>query len=79
MTHALAFGVFATDAECTRARRFPGTVPIGCRCFLCGISPAVASTIVTVGVDLREVQTFATLAAALGSALVQLGVRVERR
>ncbi|HEY0138056.1 MAG TPA: XylR N-terminal domain-containing protein, partial [Nannocystis sp.] len=51
---------------------------LGCKCYLCGISPTVASTIVTVGIDLREVQTFGTLAAALGTALGELGVRVER-
>jgi anti-anti-sigma regulatory factor len=52
---------------------------LGCACSVCGIAPAVARTVVTVGIDLREVRTFSTLAAALAAALAELGLRVERR
>lgn|GEM_PF-1391740 len=42
---------------------------LGTRCLVSGISPRMAQTIVTIGIDLAELATFATLEAALRFAL----------
>jgi rsbT co-antagonist protein RsbR len=49
---------------------------MGCRCIISGISPAVAETLVQLGIDLGEVATNSTLQDALADAfaLVNLGV-----
>ncbi|KIG16364.1 RsbR, positive regulator of sigma-B [Enhygromyxa salina] len=55
---------------------------LGCTCFVCGISPGVATTLVAVGGDVpsgRGFRTFATLHTALAAALEQLGVQVQLR
>jgi rsbT co-antagonist protein RsbR len=52
---------------------------LGCTCFICGISPSVARTIVAAGIDIQSVRTFATLHTALGAALTDLGVRVQQQ
>lgn len=52
---------------------------LGCTCYICGISPGVARTIVAVGVELRDIRTFSTLHAALAAALAELGVSVQQR
>ncbi|WP_437313062.1 PAS domain-containing protein [Sorangium sp. So ce385] len=56
-----------------RAARLLGTT-----CALSGISPAVSSTLVGLGVELGELRTFSTLRAALRHVLGQLGVSVVR-
>ncbi|HEY8379082.1 MAG TPA: XylR N-terminal domain-containing protein, partial [Nannocystis sp.] len=52
---------------------------LGCTCYLCGISPSIAQTVVAAGIDLQGVPTFATLHKALAAALTELGMHVQRR
>lgn len=52
---------------------------LGCTCFICGISPTVARTVVEAGIDIQGVRTFATLHTALAAALADLGVRIQQR
>ncbi len=47
---------------------------MGCNCTISGVSPAIAQTIVELGIDVGEVQTTATLRDALGSAFNVIGV-----
>ena len=49
---------------------------MGCRCIISGISPAVAETIVQLGIDLGDISTNSTLQDALSDAfsLVHLAV-----
>ncbi|MFD7713479.1 STAS domain-containing protein [Streptomyces sp. NPDC059785] len=49
---------------------------MGAECIVSGIRPAIAQTIVHLGIDLGEVATRATLADALGHALHQQGITV---
>jgi rsbT co-antagonist protein RsbR len=51
---------------------------LGTRCILTGISPAIAQTIVHLGVDLGHIQTAATLKNGLQLALQKRGIRMER-
>ncbi|HVK64218.1 MAG TPA: PAS domain-containing protein [Polyangium sp.] len=46
---------------------------LGSHCLVSGISPRVASIIVSLGLDVAKLSTFATLSAALGHALGQAG------
>ena len=48
---------------------------LGSRCLVSGISPGVASAIVSLGVDVTQLHTFATLSAALGHALGHARIR----
>ncbi|MDC3961094.1 STAS domain-containing protein [Polyangium jinanense] len=48
---------------------------LGSHCLVSGISPRVASIIVSLGIDVAKLSTFATLSAALGHALGQAGRR----
>ncbi|RMG46583.1 MAG: STAS domain-containing protein [Acidobacteria bacterium] len=52
---------------------------MGCECIVSGISPAVAQTMVHLGIDLGEVKTVATMAAALETAFGRLGLEVRPR
>ena len=47
---------------------------MGCNCTISGVSPAIAQTIVELGIDVGEVQTTATLKDALASAFRVIGV-----
>jgi rsbT co-antagonist protein RsbR len=49
---------------------------MGADCYLSGIRPAIAQTIVHLGIDLTEVQTKANLADAFGLALGRIGKSV---
>jgi rsbT co-antagonist protein RsbR len=49
---------------------------MGADCYLSGIRPAIAQTIVHLGIDLTDVQTKASLADAFGMALTRLGKSV---
>jgi rsbT co-antagonist protein RsbR len=51
---------------------------MGCRCIISGISPAVAETIVQLGIDLGDVATNSTLKDALADALAMLNLEVTR-
>ncbi|MGH9350129.1 MAG: STAS domain-containing protein [Vicinamibacterales bacterium] len=51
---------------------------MGADCIISGIRPQIAQTIVHLGVDLQDVVTKATLAAALGIALKRLGLTVQK-
>ncbi|GAB2581425.1 STAS domain-containing protein [Streptomyces capparidis] len=52
---------------------------MGAECVVSGIRPAIAQTIVHLGIDLGTVLTRATLADALAYALAQQGIRVSPR
>lgn len=52
---------------------------LGSRCLLSGISPAMASTIVGIGLDLTEIATFSTLEAALRHAIQGTGDQAPAR
>ena len=49
---------------------------MGADCYLSGIRPAIAQTIVHLGIDLTDVQTKASLADAFGMALARIGKSV---
>jgi anti-anti-sigma regulatory factor len=49
---------------------------LGAECILTGISPVIAQTLVTVGIDLGSIKTRATLKNGLESALKNLNMRV---
>ena len=52
---------------------------MGCRCIISGVSPAVAQTIVQLGIDLGEVATNSTLKNALADAFRMLNIDVKHR
>lgn len=52
---------------------------MGADCIISGIRPQIAQTIVHLGIDLREITTKATLAAAFTVALQRLGHSISRR
>jgi rsbT co-antagonist protein RsbR len=49
---------------------------MGADCYLSGIRPAIAQTIVHLGIDLVDIQTKAKLADAFGLALQRMGKSV---
>ena len=52
---------------------------MGCECTLSGISPAIAQTVVELGIDVGEVNTTATLRDALEGAFRRTGVELQTR
>ena len=52
---------------------------MGAECFISGIRPQIAQTIIHLGVDLSDVTTKATLADAFGIALGRSGNMIVRR
>jgi len=50
---------------------------MGCECTISGISPAIAQTIVELGIDVGSVQTTATLKDALERAFLRVGVQIS--
>jgi len=57
----------------TRATRL-----MGCECLLSGLSPAIAQTMVELGIDVGAIKTRATLRDALEEAFRWVGVEVRR-
>ncbi len=57
-------------------RTFDAARLLGAECILTGISPVVAQTLVTIGVDLGRIKTMATLNSGLESALNNLNMRI---
>ena len=51
---------------------------MGCRCLISGISPAVAETLVQLGIDLGDVATNATLKDSLSDAFELLRFEVRK-
>lgn len=51
---------------------------MGCECTISGVSPAIAQTVVELGIDVGEVRTTATLRDALQAAFRQVGVALAR-
>ena len=51
---------------------------MGCQALLSGVSPAIAQTMVSLGVDVGALQTKATLRDALEDAFKSLGLKVNR-
>ncbi len=51
---------------------------MGCRCIISGISPAVAETLVQLGIDLGDVATNSTLRDALGEAFTFMNLEVKK-
>jgi len=49
---------------------------LGCRCIVIGISPEIAQTVVQLGIDLRMLETTATIQDGLNIAFQALGYRV---
>jgi rsbT co-antagonist protein RsbR len=49
---------------------------MGCECTISGVSPAIAQTIVELGIDVGKVKTTATMQDALVDAFQQLGVKL---
>jgi len=52
---------------------------MGCECTVSGVSPAIAQTIVELGIDVGEIRTTATLRDALGSAFDRVGASLTDR
>ncbi len=51
---------------------------MGCECLLSGLSPAIAQTIVELGIDVGSVQTRATLRDALEEGFRRIGIEIRR-
>lgn len=51
---------------------------MGCECMISGLSPAIAQTIVDLGIETGDVRTTATLRDALQAAFATIGVAVNR-
>jgi rsbT co-antagonist protein RsbR len=49
---------------------------MGCQCIISGISPAVANTIVQLGIDMGDIKTNATLREALVDSFAMLDLEV---
>jgi len=52
---------------------------MGCACTISGVSPAIAQTIVELGIDVGEITTTATLRDALGAAFDRVGASLTDR
>ncbi len=52
---------------------------LGARCWVVGVSPEIAHTIVNLGVDLQSITTYANLREGLAAAFERLGLRVVKR
>ncbi|WP_051676881.1 PAS domain-containing protein [Maridesulfovibrio frigidus] len=52
---------------------------MGCRCIISGISPAVAETLVQLGIDLGDVATNSSLRDALGDAFTLMNLEVKKK
>jgi rsbT co-antagonist protein RsbR len=52
---------------------------MGCECTISGVSPAIAQTVVELGIDVGEIHTTATLRDALGSAFDRVGASLADR
>ncbi len=50
---------------------------MGCECLLSGLSPAIAQTIVELGIDVGDIQTRATLRDALEEAFRRVGIEIR--
>jgi methyl-accepting chemotaxis protein len=50
---------------------------MGCRCAISGVSPAIAQTMVELGIDVGTMSTTSTMRDALRAAFKQAGVRIE--
>ena len=50
---------------------------MGCECILSGVSPAIARTMVELGIDVRALETLGTLKNALAAALDRTGVALQ--
>lgn len=51
---------------------------MGCQCIISGISPAVAQTVVNLGIDMRDIKTNSTLSDALADAFVMMKLEVRK-
>jgi rsbT co-antagonist protein RsbR len=51
---------------------------MGCDCIISGLSPAVAQTIVELGIEVGEIRTTSTLKDALKAAFTLTGVAAQR-
>ena len=54
------------------------TMLMGCECTVSGISPAIAQTIVELGIDVGDIRTTATLSDALQYAFERTGIAISR-
>nr|WP_320191547.1 PAS domain-containing protein [uncultured Desulfobacter sp.] len=52
---------------------------MGCRCIISGISPAVAETLVQLGIELGDIATNSTLQDALSDAFRLMGLKVKQK
>jgi len=52
---------------------------LGCECILSGISPAVAQTIINLGIDMNAIKTKSTLSDALSEALTLINLEVKEK
>jgi rsbT co-antagonist protein RsbR len=50
---------------------------MGCKCTISGVSPAIAQTIVDLGIDVGEIQTTANMRDALAGTFGSLGVHLR--
>ena len=51
---------------------------MGCQCIISGISPAVAQTLIHLGIDMSDVKTNSTLSDALADAFVMMKLEVRK-
>jgi rsbT co-antagonist protein RsbR len=55
------------------------TALMGCECTISGLSPAIAHTIVELGIDVGQMKTTANLRGAIADAYSQRGLRVTAK
>jgi anti-anti-sigma regulatory factor len=65
-----------TDVASRLMRTVDAARLLGAECILTGISPVIAQTLVTIGVDLGSIKTMANLNSGLESALKNLNMRI---
>ena len=53
------------------------TALMGCKCTISGVSPAIAQTIVDLGIDVGEIQTTANMRDALAGTFGSMGVHLQ--
>jgi len=51
---------------------------MGCECTISGISPAIAQTMVELGIEVGDINTTATLSDALAYAFQKTGVEIRQ-
>jgi len=84
-THAQSFildisGVAVVDTAVANhlIKITKATKLMGCECIISGVSPAIAQTIVELGIDIGTIKTTPDMKAALETSFKQMGMEIKR-